>query len=179
MKKMVMLWVVFFGNYFSIVNAEEINIFDATRKNDLTAIKAYIQTGGDIDSTNRKSYTAFILAAYYGHTQALQILLKAGAEPCALDNKGNNALMGVAFKGHKQVAKWLLEKTDCHVNHQNYAGQTAMMMASLFGREHLITLFLKHDADPDIIDNQGNTASTLAQAQGLFKVVEIIKFHLQ
>jgi ankyrin repeat protein len=99
--------------------------------------------------------------------------------PCAVDKKGNNAFMGVAFKGHLQVAKWLLENTVCNVNHQNYAGQTALMMASLFGREDIIRLLLEHGANPDLKDRQGNTSIKLAQAQGLSRVVEIIQFHFQ
>ncbi len=53
------------------------------------------------------------------------------------------------------------------------------MMASLFGQEEMIKLLLEHGADPQLTDYQGNTATKLAQAQGLSRVVEIIKFHLQ
>jgi len=87
--------------------------------------------------------------------------------------------MGVAFKGHQQVAKLLLEQTQCNINHQNYAGQTALMMASLFGREELIQLLLKHGAKPELTDRQGNTSVKLAQAQGLSHVVDMLKFNLQ
>ena len=119
------------------------------------------------------------MLAYYGHIQSLETLLKLGANACAVDKKGSNAFMGVAFKGHKHVAKWLLENTDCNVNHQNHAGQTALMMASLFGRENIIKLLLDHGANPSVMDNQGNTSLKLAQAQGLSHVVEIIQFHFQ
>ncbi|MCK5830832.1 MAG: ankyrin repeat domain-containing protein [Methylococcales bacterium] len=112
-------------------------------------------------------------------TQALDALLQTGADACVVGQKGSNALMGVAFKGHDQVAKWLLENTDYNVNHQNYAGQTALMMASLFGREDMIKLLLEYGENRDLIDNQGNTSIKLAQAQGLSRIVEIIQFHLQ
>jgi ankyrin repeat protein len=180
MKKSVIIIFTFCViNSSSIAKAEEIDIFEAARENNFSAIKAYTQKGKDINIVNSKKYTPFILAAYYGHIQTLDILLQTGAETCTVDNKGNNAFMGVAFKGHEHVAKWLLENTDCNVNHQNYAGQTAMMMASLFGRGNIIKLLLEHGANPEIIDKKGNTASKLAQAQGLLKVVEIIKFHIQ
>jgi len=163
----------------STVTAKETDIFEAARQSDVSAIKAYVLEGNDINVVNSKAYTPFILAAYYGHTQALEALLQAGADACTIDKKGNNAFMGVAFKGHDQVAKWLLENTGCNVNHQNYAGQTALMMASLFGREEMIKLLLEHGANKDLVDNQGNTSIKLAQAQGLSRVVEIIQFHLQ
>jgi ankyrin repeat protein len=54
------------------------------------------------------------------------------------------------------------------------------MMASLFGgREAIIKLLLEHGVKPDLADHQDNTAEKLAQAQGLTRVVEIIKFHIQ
>lgn len=163
----------------STVTAKEIDIFEAARQSDDGAIKAYILEGKELNVVNNKAYTPFILAAYYGHTQALDTLLKANADACAVDKKGSNALMGVAFKGYDQVAKWLLENTRCDVNHQNYAGQTVLMMASLFGREEMIKLLLEHGANPDLEDTQGNTSIKLAQAQGLSQIVEIIQFHLQ
>ena len=159
--------------------ANGVDIFTAAREGDSAAIRNFVQQGGDINKPNAKSHTPFILASYYGHTQTLETLLKIGADACTLDNKGSNAFMGVAFKGHQHVAKWLLKNTSCNVNHQNYAGQTALMMASLFGREDIIKLLLEHGANRSLKDNQGNTSVKLAQAQGLSRVVEIIQFHFQ
>ncbi len=155
------------------------DIFIAAREGDSVTIINYVTQGKDINITNAKSYTPFILSAYNGQSQALETLLNLGADACAVDDKGSNAFMGVAFKGHFYIAKWLLENTDCNVNHQNYAGQTALMMASLFGREKIIELLLEHGANPGLKDNQGNTSIKLAQAQGLSRVVEIIQFHFQ
>lgn len=59
----------------------------------------------------------------------------------------------------------------------NGAGQTALMMASLFGREEIVELLVRHGADPALQDYQGNTAENLAQAQGLERVVRILRFH--
>ena len=159
--------------------ANDVDIFTAAREGDSVAIFNYVKQGKDINITNAKSYTPFILSAYNGQSLVLETLFNLGADACAVDTKGSNAFMGVAFKGHFYIAKWLLENTDCDVNHQNYAGQTALMMASLFGREDIIKLLLEHGANPDLKDNQGNTSLKLDQAQGLSRVVEIIQFHFQ
>ena len=170
------IWAITFS---SNAMASDTDIFTAAREGDSAAILNYVKQGKDINITNAKSYTPFILSAYNGQSQALETLLNSGANACAVDTKGSNAFMGVAFKGHSYIAKWLLDNTDCDVNHQNYAGQTALMMASLFGREEIIKLLLEHGANPDIKDNQGNTSLKLAEAQGLSRVVEIIQFHFQ
>jgi ankyrin repeat protein len=180
MKKIIVLCFSLCSGIFSpLLMAETIDIFAAARAGDTIAIKSYVTKKGDVNIKNVKSYTPFILAAYYAQMPALETLLEAGADPCAVDNKGSNAFMGVAFKGHQQIAKWLLENTQCDVNHQNYAGQTSLMMASLFGREDMIKLLLEQGADRHLKDKQGNTSVKLAQTQGLSRVVEIIQFHFQ
>lgn len=155
------------------VHAASIDIFDAARLGDLEAIDTYIKDGADIEIRNSDGYTPFILAAYYGNDQALEVLLENGADPCAVDNRGSNAFMGVAFRGHVNTAKWLLANTSCNVNHQNFVGQTALMMSSLFGQEEMIQVLLDNGADPKIEDLQGNTAASLAQSQGLTEAVQM------
>ena len=171
MKKIILTLLLL---YTPFVYAASIDIFDADRQGNLEAINTYVEEGGNIEVTTNEGYTPFILAAYYGNNQVLDTLVKNGADPCAVDDKGSNAFMGVAFRGHIETAKWLLKNTSCDVNHQNYAGQTALMMSSLFGHEEMIKMLLEHGADPQIEDFQGNTAASLAQGQGLTDVVEIL-----
>ena len=158
---------------------KSLDIFDAARQGDMKTITKYIHQGGDINIYNQRAHTPFILATYYGHNTTADLLLKNGADACALDEKGSNAYMGVAFKGHIHTARWLLENTNCPINHRNYAGQTALMMASLFGQDDVVELFMQSGADPDIVDHQGNTAISLAAGQGLTHILNMIRFPLQ
>ena len=48
-------------------NTEEIDIFAVARNGNISAMKTYAQEGGDMNISNSKSYTPFILAAYHGH----------------------------------------------------------------------------------------------------------------
>ena len=161
----------------TLAHAQPVDIFDAARDGDIPAITRYAKEGGDINARTEDGYTPFILATYHAHTKAAAALLKLKANPCAEDGRGSNAYMGVAFKGHAETAEWLLTHTKCDINHQNYAGQTALMMASLFGQEKVVTLYMKHGADPAIVDAQGNTAESLAKGQGLGHIIDILKFH--
>jgi len=109
---------------------------------------------------------------------ALEALAAAGANPCAVDERGSEALMAAAYRGHVAVARWILDHANCDVNHRTGAGQTALMMASLFGREEVVGLLLERGADPGIVDLDGNTASSLAKNQRLFGLVEKVRFTL-
>lgn len=156
---------------------DSIDIFDVARSGDTAAVASFTANGGNLNSVNSSGYTPFILATYYGHTDTAAAMLQAGADACALDDKGSNAFMGVAFKGHLETARWLSENTDCDVNHRNYAGQTALMMAALFDRTDIAELLLSHGADARIRDYSGNSAESLAAGQGLGKMLSILKFH--
>lgn len=161
--------------WLSIGAVQAVDVFNAARGGDIDALQAYHEQGGDLNVANPRGHTPFILAAYYDQPEVMHWLKQAGADVCAVDEQGSNAFMGVAFRGYDHLAEWLLEHTDCGVNYQNYAGQTALMMAALFGREAMIETLLEAGADPEIRDFQGNTAASLAQAQGLSAVAETLR----
>ena len=73
--------------------------------------------------------------------------------------------MGVAFKGMTAIAQRLIEG-GADVNAANQSGQTALMMAALFGRGEIVSLLLAHGADPNVRDASGKTARDLVLDQG-------------
>ncbi len=154
-------------------------LLQAARAGSVTEIEQLVAAGARLESSTDRGCTPFILAAYHGHLQAAQTLAALGANACASDTAGSSALMGVAFKGHDMVAKWFVGHSGCDVNHTNQAGQTALMMASLFGREAMIDGLLEAGADPTLRDARGNTAESLARAQGLTGVVTKLRFVMQ
>ncbi len=81
--------------------------------------------------------------------------------------------MGVAFKGHDAVARRLIE-AGCAVDARNQAGQTALMMAAMFGRADQVSLMLAAGADSGAIDVAGNDAISVAAAQGNAIMVELL-----
>ena len=78
-----------------------------------------------------------ILAAYHGHGNTVDLLIKNKADPCAKDNNGNTALMGALFKGEINIA-YTLVTSDCDPDQPNNAGQTAAMYAVLFDRLEIL-----------------------------------------
>src|SRR5215813_14509239 len=62
--------------------------------------------------------------------------------------------------GRRELERLLAEH--CDINAANHAGQTALMMAALFGRTETVKLLMTHGADPSLMDAAGNTAVGLA-----------------
>lgn len=141
-------------------------LFEAAKLGRADLIPLLVRNGADVNAYESRGFTSLILAAYNGQAEAVEALIKAGADACKPDlNQGNTAQMGVAFKGDDRIAARLLEEK-CDVNARNNAGQTALMMASLFGRTAQIDMLLKAGADKTLVDNAGRSAAGVAAAQG-------------
>jgi ankyrin repeat protein len=50
-----------------------------------------------------------MLAAYHGHASLVSLLVKHGADPNRLNDKGQSPLAGVVFKNEPEVIKILLD----------------------------------------------------------------------
>lgn len=141
-------------------------LFEAAKLGRTDLIPLLVENGADVNAYEARGFTPLILAAYNGQPEAVEALIKAGADPCKPDlNQGNTAQMGVAFKGDDRIAARLLSEK-CDVNTRNKAGQTALMMAALFGRTAQIDMLLKAGADPGLLDASGRSAASVAAQQG-------------
>jgi hypothetical protein len=141
-------------------------LFEAAKLGRADLIPVLVRNGADVNGYDSRGFTPLILAAYDGQGGAVEALIKAGADACKPDlNQGNTAQMGVAFKGDDRIAARLL-KEKCDVNARNKAGQTALMMASLFGRAAQIDMLIEAGADKALVDSSGRSAASVADAQG-------------
>lgn len=148
--------------------------FEIARKGELKAAEEMLRNEPDIlNKQDPKGYTALVLASYNNHRSLTLDLLKRGADPCSSDLKGNTALMGVIFKGHEDITFDLIDR--CNVNIKNKEGQTALMFASLFGREKIARKLIELGADKELKDHEGRTAESLAESQWNRAMVLLLK----
>jgi uncharacterized protein len=146
--------------------------FAAAREGRVDLLDGMIKDGVPVDLRDDHGYTALILAAYDEQPAAVDLLLARHADACAADLKGNTALMGVAFKGELPIARKLVAL--CDVNARNHEGQSAAMMAALFGHADIVRLLAQHGADLGLKDASGNTAQSLARQQGNADMVAVL-----
>jgi uncharacterized protein len=138
--------------------------FAAARAGRTDILQALTDAHYPLETKTSEGYTALILSAYDGHPDSLKMLIAAGADPCASDRHGNTALMGALFKGDNQVATMLID-THCAIDQTNYAGETALSFAALFGRLDMLPILVAHGADPNHKDARGVTALDIAMQQ--------------
>jgi ankyrin repeat protein len=139
--------------------------FDAARVGRMDILDALYQAHYPIDSQTSAGYTAVILSAYDSRPEALDYLLRIGADPCLSDRHGNTSLMGAIYKGNLAIARRLLAAR-CPIDQVNNAGETALSFAALFGRVELLPELIARGADPNHGDGRGNTPLAVVLQQG-------------
>jgi len=139
--------------------------FDAARLGRIDILQALYEAHYPVDSQTSAGYTAVILSAYDSRPEALDYLLRIGADPCLGDRHGNTALMGAIYKGNLAIARRLLA-TQCPIDQVNNAGETALSFAALFGRVEILPELAARGADPNHVDARGNTPLVVVLKQG-------------
>jgi hypothetical protein len=82
-------------------------------------------------------------------------------------------LTNAVTSGDEQAVSALLAN-GADVNETTGVGQTALILAVIFGRTNLVKLLMKAGADPQLRDNLGLNAIEWAQRRGLTEVVAIL-----
>lgn len=148
--------------------------FDAARQGDIPTLRAYYTAGLSPNVADQKGYTALILSAYHGKTDAVEYLLAhADVNACQEDNSGNTALMGAIFKGNFGAIKALIS-ADCDIDQANSNGQTAAMFATLFNRTDTISALTEAGANLTAKDSSGNSLVDIALSQGNYELAEAL-----
>lgn len=132
------------------VAAFEWTVFEAARNNKAEILKQLLANGADPDQrVGVRNETALIRAAFWGHTEIVNLLIEAGADPSAKDNGGNTAFHEAVSRGKREVAKLLFEKgAECDA--RNDMGLTPFFLAAANGQQETAIWMLELGADPNI-----------------------------
>ncbi len=110
-------------------------------------IKALIEAGVDVNAQNIKGETALYLAAKRGDTEAVKMLLAAGAEVNTQDNYNKETpLNQAARRDHTEIVKALIA-AGADVNAKDEDNSTALMSAAYCGKIEIVQMLLAAGAD--------------------------------
>ena len=122
-------------------------------------------------------WTALHLAAHFGHADAVDALLAAGADvnAWAENNHRNQPLhAAVAVRGEGRIVTALLAAR-AGVNAADGGGYTALHLAAFRGDVYLAEILLAHGADPRRKADDGKTAVMLAEQEGHRELVRQLR----
>lgn len=124
-------------------------LWSAARTNNLAELAHLIDAGCAINERDERGYAPLMLAAYWGHVEALELLLSGGADPNTTDLFGNTVLMAAAFKGHMPVVRRLL-MAGADAMRGNHGGLDACGLALAYGHVEVSALLhqVSRSVDP-------------------------------
>jgi ankyrin repeat protein len=139
---------------------------------DVNGVKALIRQGMDVKraSANSQGRTLLFTAASEAKMPMIDALLAAGADPDARDDEGMTALRHVAWTGKDPVAvtkRLLAAKADPNLRADD--DWTPLIQAMYADAEVAVPLgeaLLAGGADASVINDEGNSALTLAAGRG-------------
>lgn len=133
-----------------------------------------LDRGASVDTTDKDKWTSLMYAAYSGHREIAALLIDKGADVNAIESK-SSALTLAARKGHLETVRVLLDSGALiDATHYQDLYRTALMEASLFGREAIVELLIDRGANVDAVDVADWTPLMLAAQEGNDRIVNLL-----
>ena len=136
-----------------------------------------LQSGADptIKTNNGETVLTMTMAPSLEYeTDLIQWLLDTGAKSSDVCNLGITPLIAAARNGYARIVKVLLDD-NADVNATDKYGRSALLESARFAKDmEVITLLVKSGADINAVDNDRNTALSLAAASHL-DPVEVVR----
>lgn len=118
--------------------------------------------------------TALILSSAAGHSEVVQILLRAGADVNAVDERGWPAILRAAYFGHAGIVRALVESGASPDARETIEGGTALHFAVRQNHADTIRLLLDAGADPNAALTNGWTSLMWAVERGSPEAVRML-----
>ena len=168
----------------ALINAQDSRgrtaLMAAVHADHVEAARALIQAGADVNIRDERLDNPFLYAGAEGRLAILRLLIEAGASTKITNRFGGTALIPAAERGHVEVVRELLARTDIDVNHVNNLGWTALLEAIVLSdggprHQQIVQLLVDARADVNIPDRSGATPLRLARSRGFREIERILR----
>lgn len=155
-------------------------ILAATHANKPETVAALVKAGADVNLRDNRLDNPFLYAGAEGLLEVLKALEPAKPSTRILNRFGGTALIPACERGHVEVVRYLLERTDVDVNHVNNLGWTGLLEAVILSdggprHQQIVRLLLAHGANPGLADREGVTPLQHAQRRGYTEIARLLR----
>ena len=157
----------------------QLDIFEAAAAGRFDRIKQLLMLDAKaVNSCAPDGFTPLGLAAFFGHKEAVELLLRHGADVNAVSRNatGYTALTGAVAAGHTEIVALLLG-AGANPSHRYGPAYTPLLEAAGGGKLEIAQLLLEHGADPNAPTDDGQTPLAMAEAKGHTAVAALLRQH--
>jgi ankyrin repeat protein len=141
-------------------------LHQAAYQGHLACLSFLLDAGGPLEAQTLKGgRTVLSLAARYGRTRCVEILVERNANVNAVDQFGETPLHRAAHHGHLDTAQALLRR-NANVNAVDQFGETPLHHAAHYGHLGIAQAVLRSGAAIDTINHRGRSPLITAARRG-------------
>ncbi|MDM1503711.1 ankyrin repeat domain-containing protein [Myroides marinus] len=141
-----------------VVDMKEDVLFDAIKKNDLTAVKQLVERGVNLEIQNVKGETPLMYAVYLKYNSIAKALIEAGANVNAQDKVLNSPFLYAGAEGNLEIVQLSLKHGADFTVFNRYNG-SALIPAAEKGHIDVVKLLVNYPGYPiDHVNRLGWTA---------------------
>jgi len=154
-------------------------IIIASLKKHYPCVEYLIAAGADIDKQDQTCFNPFLISCLTNDLTLLRIMLPANPDLDRLTRFGGVGITPASEKGHVDIVRELLEKTDINVNHTNFVGWTPLLEAIVLNdggakQQEIVRLLLENGANPHMTDKYGKSPLELAREKGFDEIANLL-----
>jgi ankyrin repeat protein len=158
---------------------DRLNVYEASALGRAGRLKTILgQSRTRVNQPNPEGFTPLGLAAFFGHGDAVKVLLEHGAAVDQVDRSrfANTALDAAVAADHADVVRILLA-AGANVNVRDSVRATPLHKAAQHGNPEVVRMLLELGADVTAVRDGGNTPLADALAEDHADVAEILRAH--
>ncbi len=142
-------------------------------------VEFLISAGADINKQDETCFNPFLLSCLNNDLTLLRLVLPANPDLNCLSRFGGVGITPACEKGHVEIVRELLTRTDINVNHTNFVGWTPLLEAIVLNdggakQQEIVKLLLDHGANPHMTDKYGKKPLELAVEKGYREIAELL-----
>lgn len=149
------------------------DIFECVFANDIGALRAYLDSGTDINAANFNGFSPLHCAIGKGYRELAEYLISRGADIRAKSNKGWTALFSAAVGGYRDITELLIAR-GADVSVRDVDGVTPLHWAAEKGSADVASLLISRGTDLNAKNKNGDTPLHYACRKGHADVVELL-----
>jgi uncharacterized protein len=156
--------------------ADSLTIHDAAAIGDTTRLEHVLAADSSaVNAWSPDGFQPLGLAAFFGHAEAVDLLLARGAEVnTRARHRFGVAAINAALAGPTPEIARALVAAGADVNAAQNSGETPLHATAFNGALELTRFLLEHGANPAAKNDQGQTPADIARARGHTDVAELL-----